>query len=279
MAPWKAPSSQTSEASPLTQSGMLAEVLQDTGQPAGVLRVVHVCPKDAPGVAEATMADWRFQKINGKHLKPIVFRVGGKPASVTAEADLAHAVFDELTSLLKAKTDTLSAPSDALLRGVFSTLSATRVNSSSMLRFKATVAAGQPKIEGNYYSVIDSCRSDHSEKLFLLGFGVGSPLIVSNITSEPGNDRKEGSAPVFSLLRYRDGGVVLRKRSLLALPQHIQGATIHKSAQMPPGGWELGGYGRFNGIDGIQECTQTSGHKQTTSSLSHLEQACSAFAS
>lgn len=38
---------------------------------------------------------------------------------------------------------------------------------------------------------------------------------------------------------------------------HINGATIHDSAQMPHGGWKKSGFGRFNGIEGIREFTQT----------------------
>lgn len=33
---------------------------------------------------------------------------------------------------------------------------------------------------------------------------------------------------------------------------HINGATVHDSAQMPHGGWKKSGYGRFNGIEGIR---------------------------
>ena len=50
----------------------------------------------------------------------------------------------------------------------------------------------------------------------------------------------------FDLARRIDAGMV-----------HINGPTIHDSAQVPHGGWKKSGYGRFNGFEGLREFTQT----------------------
>lgn len=50
----------------------------------------------------------------------------------------------------------------------------------------------------------------------------------------------------FDLARRIDAGMV-----------HINGPTVHDSAQVPHGGWKKSGFGRFNGFEGIREFTQT----------------------
>lgn len=38
---------------------------------------------------------------------------------------------------------------------------------------------------------------------------------------------------------------------------HINGITVHDVQWLPHGGFKKSGYGRFNGIDGLLEFTQT----------------------
>ena len=40
---------------------------------------------------------------------------------------------------------------------------------------------------------------------------------------------------------------------------HINAQPVHDDPSMPHGGWKSSGYGRFNGVDGVREFTQTKG--------------------
>ncbi|KAL8278624.1 hypothetical protein RQP46_008916 [Phenoliferia psychrophenolica] len=229
----------------------------------------------------------------GKHLKPVVLELGGKaPSIVCADADLKHAVsgimfgawfhsgqvcmatqtaivhesiVDEFISLIKAHAATVRASGDpneqVSLRGLFTDASATRVKAivADAISKGAKIAAGSADVKDN----------------------VVQPLLLSGVTSDMLIYKEEMFAPVFSVLTYKteeeaifiandhDYGLaaavwtvdtnsgVRIANGINAGMVHINGATIHDSAQMPHGGWKRSGFGRFNGIEGIREFTQT----------------------
>ena len=96
-----------SELCPATH-GLIAEVFQEAGFPAGVVNYVTNAPSDAAGVVEAMIAHPGVRRVNftgstrvgriiaavcAKYLKPAVLELGGKaPALVLDDADLDAAV-------------------------------------------------------------------------------------------------------------------------------------------------------------------------------------------
>jgi len=229
----------------------------------------------------------------GKYIKPVVLELGGKaPLIVMPDADLelatSSAVFgglfhsgqicmatntviahesisQKLFSLIQGRVNNLHASSrsddGAQLRGLFTEVSAHRVDEivKDALGKGAKVFAGQVKVENN----------------------VVQPLVVSGVTPSMRIYREELFSPVFSLLTFKDPEEAIKiandhdyglaasiytkdydaghkmAREIDAGMVHINGSSVHDSAQVPHGGWKKSGFGRFNGIEGIREFTQT----------------------
>ncbi|BGP19142.1 hypothetical protein JCM10213v2_007229 [Rhodosporidiobolus nylandii] len=282
----------TSEMSPRVHM-IIADIMHEAGLPEGVLSVVHVAPQDAPAVTEALIAHKAVGKVKqlcGKHLKPVILELGGKaPAIVCEDADLEHAanaikfgglfhsgqicmatqtaivhesVVDKFTELLSANYPRASKSTEdgAALRGLFTEVSAKRVDEAiaDATSKGAQIVAGEHRVEGN----------------------VVQPVLLKGVTDQMRIYKEEMFAPVFSILTWTDEekalfyandhdyglaasiftadearGVRLA-RGIDAGMVHINGATVHDSAQMPHGGWKASGHGRFNGVEGIREFTQ-----------------------
>lgn len=228
----------------------------------------------------------------GKYLKPVVLELGGKaPAIVAEDANLELAaeaikfgglfhsgqicmatqtaivhesIADKFLALLTDKYPSASkaSPDDGTaLRGLFTQASAERVKGAvdDALSKGAQIVAGENRLEGN----------------------VIQPVLLKGITPEMRIYREEMFAPVFSVITFKtdeeavkyandhdyglaasvftqhvDRGYALA-REIDSGMVHINGATVHDAATMPHGGWKSSGYGRFNGIEGIREFTQT----------------------
>ncbi|CEQ41633.1 SPOSA6832_03370 [Sporobolomyces salmonicolor] len=224
----------------------------------------------------------------GRYLKPVVLELGGKaPAIVCADADLEHAanaikfgawfhsgqicmasqsaivhesVADKFLEIFGAKVPRASGNPDdkeAALRGLFTHASAQRVKEivDDALSKGAKVVVGEEnKIEGN----------------------VVQPMLLKGVTEEMRIYREEMFAPVFSILTFKTEEQAIHyandhdsiysadtanayklARQVDSGMVHINGSSVHDSASMPHGGWKSSGYGRFNGIEGIREFTQT----------------------
>ncbi|GAA5869010.1 hypothetical protein JCM1840_000442 [Sporobolomyces johnsonii] len=229
----------------------------------------------------------------GKYLKPVVLELGGKaPAIVCPDADLEHAanaikfgawfhsgqvcmasqsaivhesIADKFLEIFGAKVPRASGDvndKEAALRGLFTHASAQRVKEivDDALSKGAEVAVGERnKVEGN----------------------VVQPMLLKGVTEEMRIYREEMFAPVFSILTYKTEEQAIRyandheyglaaaiytadtangyklARQIDSGMVHINGSSIHDAASIPHGGWKASGYGRFNGIEGIREFTQT----------------------
>lgn len=152
------------------------------------------------------------------------------------------------------------ASKNAPLRGLFTEASAQRVKEivDDAMSKGAKAAAGKVQVEGN----------------------VVQPLLLDNVTPDMRVYREEMFSPVFSIVTFKtedeaiqiandheyglaasvftkntDAGLRIAD-GIDAGMVHINGATVHDSAQMPHGGWKKSGFGRFNGIEGIREFTQ-----------------------
>ncbi|GAA5995902.1 aldehyde dehydrogenase [Rhodotorula paludigena] len=225
----------------------------------------------------------------GKYLKPVVLELGGKaPAIVCEDANLEHAanavkfgglfhsgqicmatqtaivheaVADKFLALLTANYPKASNDKDAVLRGLFTETSAKRVKEAieDAVSKGAQIIAGENKLEGN----------------------VIQPCLLKGVTEDMRIYREEMFAPVFSVLTFKDDEKAIFyandheyglaasvftsdiDRGLRIADEidsgmvHINGATVHDHPQVPHGGWKRSGFGRFNGIEGIREFTQT----------------------
>ncbi|BGP57463.1 hypothetical protein JCM8202_002020 [Rhodotorula sphaerocarpa] len=231
-------------------------------------------------------------QLCGKYIKPVVLELGGKaPAIVCQDANLELAaeaikfgglfhsgqicmatqtaivhesVADRFLSLLTSKYPTASAKSPAdgsALRGLFTQASAERVRDvvQDALGKGAEIIAGENRAEGNVMQPVllkgvkDGMRV-YREEMFAPVFSV-----LTYTTDEEAikyaNDHDYGlAASVFT--QHVDRGYALA-REIDSGMVHINGATVHDAATMPHGGWKSSGYGRFNGIEGIREFTQT----------------------
>ncbi|KAK4046931.1 hypothetical protein OIV83_005722 [Microbotryomycetes sp. JL201] len=225
----------------------------------------------------------------GKHIKPVVLELGGKaPLIVMADADLDHAVnsvmfggwfhsgqicmatqtvivhetiADEFTARVAKETERLSAAAQgAPLRGLFTEASAKRVKDivDDAVSKGAQVAAGKFDIKGNIVQPIMLDKVNETMKIYREEMFSPVFSIVKFKTEEEAiriaNDHEYGlAASVYTkdiaaglrLADEIDSGMV-----------HINGSTVHDSAQMPHGGWKRSGFGRFQGVEGIREFTQ-----------------------
>ncbi|PWN49123.1 ALDH-like protein, partial [Violaceomyces palustris] len=94
--------------------------------------------------------------------------------------------------------------------------------------------------EETFAPILSLIRFQHVDQAVEMANANPAGLAASIFTSD--------LALAFSLAKRIDSGQV-----------HINGQTIHDDPMMPHGGWKESGYGRFNGVDGIRQFTQTKG--------------------
>jgi len=226
----------------------------------------------------------------GRNLKPVTLELGGAaPFIVLADADLEYAanaalfggffhsgqicmstnsvivhesVASEFTSHLNAHLPQLNAAADSnVLRGLFTTSSAQRVNGlvEDAIGKGAKVAAGNHGVDKN----------------------VVQPIVLEGVTSDMRIYSEEIFGPVFNVIQFKDEQEAVRiansteyglaaaiyskdtSRAYSLATQihagmvHVNGATVHDNQTMPHGGFKKSGWGRFNGLDGLKEFSQS----------------------
>ena len=226
-----------------------------------------------------------------RHLKPVLLELGGKaPLLVLEDADLdeavkaasfgafmhqgqicmsteriivVDAVADEFASKLRDKAATMVAGDP---RAGMTPLGAmiARSNVETVNRLVAdALAKGATRLTGDEGSgvLMSACVIDHVTRSMALyrdeSFGPVVALIRARDEDHAvdlANDTEYGlSAAVFSRDVARALKVAQRIKSGIC---HINGPTVQDEAQMPFGGTNSSGYGRFGGIAGVAEFTE-----------------------
>lgn len=226
-----------------------------------------------------------------RHLKPVLLELGGKaPLLVLEDADLdeavkaaafgafmhqgqicmsteriivVDAVADEFAAKLRDKAATMVAGDPRIGQTPLGAM-IERTNVETVNRLVAdALAKGATRLTGNEGSgvLMPACVIDHvTEEMALYrdeSFGPVVALIRARDEDHAvdlANDSEYGlSAAVFSRDIARALKVAQRIRSGMC---HINGPTVHDEAQMPFGGTNASGYGRFGGVAGVAEFTE-----------------------
>ncbi|KZW02940.1 aldehyde dehydrogenase [Exidia glandulosa HHB12029] len=229
-------------------------------------------------------------QLSGKYIKPITLELGGAcPFIVLADADVEYAanaavfgsmfhsgqicmatnsvvihesVAEKFIELVAAHVDTLNACAESpVMRGLFTAASAKRIDDlvQDALDNGAKIVAGKRSVEDN----------------------VCQPLVLSGVTKTTRIFQEELFGPVVSVVTFADEKEALdivnsleyglsssvygqdRMRAFEFAKRvrigavHINGPTIDDAQTRPHGGFRKSGFGRFNGIDGLREFTQT----------------------
>ncbi|KAM0791831.1 hypothetical protein ACM66B_004090 [Microbotryomycetes sp. NB124-2] len=228
-------------------------------------------------------------QLCGKHIKPVVLELGGKaPLIALQDCDLDHAVnsvmfggwfhsgqicmatqtvivhesiAEQFKTKIASETKRLSAAAtNAPLRGLFTEASAKRVKEivDDALSKGAEVAAGTYQVESNIVQPIMLDKVNETMRIYREEmFSPVFSIVTFKIEEEAiriANDHEYGlAAAVYT----KDIGAGLRIADQIDSGMvHINGSTVHDSAQMPHGGWKRSGFGRFQGVEGIREFTQ-----------------------
>jgi len=226
-----------------------------------------------------------------RHLKPVLLELGGKaPLLVLEDADLdeavkaaafgafmhqgqicmsteriivVDAVADEFAAKLRDKAATMVAGDPRIGQAPLGAM-IERTNVETVNRLVAdALAKGATRLTGNEGSgvLMPACVIDHvTDRMALYrdeSFGPVVALIRARDEDHAvdlANDSEYGlSAAVFSRDIARALKVAQRIRSGMC---HINGPTVHDEAQMPFGGTNASGYGRFGGVAGVAEFTE-----------------------
>ncbi|GAA5905731.1 aldehyde dehydrogenase [Sporobolomyces salmoneus] len=227
----------------------------------------------------------------GRYIKPVTLELGGKaPAIVCEDADLDHAVnaikfgayfhsgqicmatqsaivhesiADKFVEMFSAKHPKASNGPSSQMRGLFTEASAKRTQEivEDALSKGAKIVAGDEQADRDYNIVqprllrgVTKEQRIYREEMFSPTFSILT-FKTDDEAIEIANDHDYGlAAAVFTRDTSRGHRIAAQIESGMV---HVNGATVHDSAVMPHGGWKQSGFGRFNGIEGIREFTQT----------------------
>ena len=228
--------------------------------------------------------------VAGKHLKPIVTELGGKASAIVLEdADIKKAasactigsflhagqvcmatervivhlsIADSFIAAFKESTNNMYAPSSPAPLFVTGTgAKKTKALVDSALAKGASVILGNPKESTEPDAT--SCRM--------------RPIILKNVVKGSGLYENESFGPVVAVYTFETeeealaiandtdyglSGAVFTENLAAGLrvargyetgAVHINGMTIHDENSLPHGGVKKSGFGRFNGLAGLEE--------------------------
>ena len=226
-----------------------------------------------------------------QHLKPVLLELGGKaPLLVLEDADLDEAVKAAAFGAFMHQGQICMSTERIIV------VDAVADEFAAKLRDKAaTMVAGDPRIGTTPLgAMIGSSNAEAVNRLVADALAKGATRlagdegsdvlmparVIDHVTESMALYREESFGPVVALIRARDEdhAVTLANDSEYGLSAavfsrdvaralkvaqrirsgicHINGPTVHDEAQMPFGGTNASGYGRFGGVAGVAEFTE-----------------------
>lgn len=189
-------------------------------------------------------------------------------AIVLVDAKIEQAFLKEVQRLFTENKEVLQEykKSPGKARALFTTASAKRANEilQASLQAGAKIAAGE------------ATPTDKVENLASM-----NPLVVSGVKPEMRLFTEEAFAPILSVTPFKTDAEAItlansnsaglaaavygtnEVRALRVAQQieagqvHVNAITVHDAPGIPHGGWKESGFGRFNGVAGIHEFSQT----------------------
>ncbi|KAG8707603.1 hypothetical protein FRC09_001735 [Ceratobasidium sp. 395] len=275
--------------------GVLNAVHVDPGQAPKITEMMIAHPAIRKvNFTGSTLVGSKIAEVCGRHLKPVVMELGGAaPFIVLEDADVEHAVnnavhgsflhsgqicmstntlllhgsiADEFISTMKQYNLSASAASSSPYRGLFTSQSADRVRG----------LIDEAVTQGPVISIPSSDNTLNSPAA-----NVVQPTLLDKVPESAKIASEEIFGPAVGIVRFTDEAEAVRianardyglsaavfskdiarafriARQIEAGAVHINGSTIHDYPTLPHGGWKKSGWGRFNGLEGIKEFTQT----------------------
>src|SRR5689334_13402141 len=226
-----------------------------------------------------------------RHLKPVLLELGGKaPLLVLEDADLDEAVKAAAFGAFMHQGQICMSTERIIVVDAVADEFAARLRDKA-----ATMVAGDPRIgktplgamierrnvDTVNHLIADALAKGATRLTGDEGNGVLMPAcVIDHVTGEMALYRDESFGPVVALIRARDedhavdlandseyglSAAVFSRDIARALKVaqriksgmcHINGPTVHDEAQMPFGGTNASGYGRFGGVAAVSEFTE-----------------------
>ncbi|SNX85681.1 related to aldehyde dehydrogenase [Melanopsichium pennsylvanicum] len=171
-------------------------------------------------------------------------------------------MFDQHKEIFTAKLEQAMEDKHAL-RSLFTSASADRLKVlyQDAVDKGAKVIVGEPGFEGALVQpIVLSPVKEHMKIFTEETFGpVLSIVTFDNVDQavEIANTPEYGlAASIYTKDQFK--GLELADK-IEAGQVHINSQPVHDDPAMPHGGWKSSGYGRFNGVEGVKEFTQTKG--------------------
>ncbi|GJN83028.1 hypothetical protein PLIIFM63780_006574 [Purpureocillium lilacinum] len=230
-------------------------------------------------------------RLAGDYTKPVILELGGKaPAIVWEDADIELAAFHcALGAFMNSGQICMSTEKIIVHKSIKSKFAKALVaavakrypgsddapvliNSAAVKKNKALVANAQGK-GGNLLTGNPSAEESTATRL--------RPIVVDNVTTDMDIYNQESFGPTVSLLEVDTEEEALRlandteyglsssvytenlrtglrfARQIEAGAVHINAQTVHDEPCLPHGGVKGSGYGRFNGVRGLDEWVRT----------------------
>ena len=269
----------------------IADVLHKAGLPSGCLNTIYHRPEDASEITTALIAHPAVKKVNftgstavgsiiaslsGKHLKPCLMELGGKANSIVFnDAEVKNAALQCALGAFMA-TGQICMSTERIL-----------VQKELMPQFQGELKVAIDNVFGDASQpaqmLVRSPPVEKNKKLLKDAISKGAkvvygdadandpsptrmhPVVVESINKEMDLYATES----FGLANDTDYGLTgavftedLRKgfrvaKAIQSGAVHINSMSIHDEVALPHGGWKKSGWGRFNGLQGLEEWVQT----------------------